>query len=71
MKMHFFESVSHFSKIPQITKHIFLLRSTFFIEDFVKNCMLVLTFCFLTIFQAEGPRLRLHFLSKHPLQKCA
>eukprot|EP00493_Phyllostaurus_siculus_P023893 UN24230 len=34
MTLYFFEFDFDVFKIPQITKHVFLLRSTFFIKDF-------------------------------------
>ena len=71
MKCYFFEFVFDSFKIPQISKHVFLLRSTFVIEDFDEYSILVFKLWFLTFFRAEGPRFRLHFVSKNPLQKCA
>ena len=71
MKCYFLEFVFDSFKIPQISKHVFLLRSTFFIEDFDEYSILVFKLWFLTIFRAEGPRFRLHFVSKNPLQKYA
>ena len=71
MKCYFFEFVFDSFNIPQISKHVFLLRSTFFIEDFDEYSILVFKLWFLTFFRAEGPRFRLHFVSKNPLQKCA
>ena len=71
MKCYFFEFVFDSFKIPQISKHVFLLRSTFVIEDFDEYSILVFKLWFLTFFRAEGPRFRLHFVSKNSLQKCA
>ena len=71
MNCYFFEFVFDSFKIPQISKHVFLLRSTFFIEDFDEYSILVFKLWFLTFFRAEGPRFRLHFVSKNSLQKCA
>ena len=71
MKCYFFEFVFESFKIPQISKHVFLLRSTFVIEDFDEYSILVFKLWFLTFFRAEGPWSRLHFVSKNPLQKCA
>ena len=70
MKCYFFEFVFDSFKIPQISKHVFLLRSTFAIKDFDEYSILVFKLWFLAFFRAEGPRFRLHFVSKNSLQKC-
>ena len=41
MKCYFFEFVFDSFNIPQISKHVFLLRSTFVIEDFDEYSILV------------------------------
>ena len=41
MKLYFFEVAFDFFKISQISKHVFLLRSTFVIEDFDEYSILV------------------------------
>ena len=69
MKCYFFEFVFDSFKIPQISKHVFLLRSIFVIEDLDEYSILVFKLWFLTFFRAESPRFRLHFVSKNPLQK--
>ena len=66
MKCYFFEFVFDSFKIPQISKHVFLLRSIFGIEDLDEYSILVFKLWFLTFFRAEGPRSRLHFVSKIP-----
>ena len=71
MKCYFFEFVFDSFKIPQISKHVFLLRSTFVIEDFDEYSILVFKLRFLTFLRAEVPWFCLHFVSKNPLQKCA
>ena len=60
MKLHFFEFAFDLLKSPQITKHVFLMRSNFVIEDFDYYSILVFTDCFLIMFRAEGPPFRLH-----------
>ena len=50
MKCYFFEFVFDSFKIPQISKHVFLLRSTSFIEDFDEYSILVFKLWFLTFF---------------------
>ena len=69
MKCYFFEFVFDSFKIPQISKHVFLLRSTFVIEDFDEYSILVFKLWFLTFFRAESPRSRLHFVSQKSLTK--
>ena len=54
MKCYFFEFVFDSFKIPQISKHVFLLRSTFVIEDFDEYSILVFKLWLLTFFRAEG-----------------
>ena len=68
MKLYFFEFAFDFFKISQITKHDFLLRSTFVIEDFHRYSILVFANRFLTIFRAEGPSFRLHIYKETPLK---
>ena len=58
-------------KIPQISKYVFLLRPTFFIEDFDAYSILVFKMHFFTIFLADGPPFRLHFVSTNSFQKRA
>ena len=41
MKRYFSEFLKYFFKIPQIPKHLFLLRSTFVIEEFDQYSILV------------------------------
>ena len=65
MKLYFLEFAFDLFKIPQITKHVFLLRSTFVIEDFHVYSILVFTSLFLTKFRAEGPPSRLHFYKEN------
>ena len=55
MKCYFFEFIFDSFKIPQISKHVFLLRSTFVIEDFDEYSILVFKLWFLTFF---GPKAR-------------
>ena len=69
MKCYFLEFVFDSFKIPQISKHVFLLRSTFVIEDFDEYSILVFKLWFFTFFRADGPRSRLHFVSKNPFTK--
>ena len=71
MKCYFFEFVFDFFRIPQIPKHVFLLRQTFVIQDFDEYSILVFKLSILTFFRAKGPRFRLHLVRKNPLQKCA
>ena len=71
MKLYFFEVAFDFFKISQISKHVFLLRSTFVIEDFDEYSILVFKNRFLTIFRAEGPPPRLNFGKGNPFKKHA
>ena len=71
MKFYFFEFAFDFIKIHQITKHVFLLRSNFVIEDFDEYSILVFKSRFLTIWGAEGPPFRLHLYKENPFIKQA
>ena len=68
MKVYFFELAFDLFYIRQITKHVFVLRSTFFIEDFHFYFILVFISRFLTIFRAKGPPFRLHFYKENPFE---
>ena len=71
MKPYSFEFAFDLLKIPQITKHVFLLRSNFVILVFDYYSILVFTSRFSTIFRAEGPPFRLHFYKENPFKKHA
>ena len=71
MRCYFFEFVFDSFKISQISKHVFLLRSAFFIEDLDEYSIPVFKLWFLTIFAGRRPAVRLRFVSENPLQKCA
>ena len=61
MKLYSFEFAFDFFKIPQIVKHVLLLRSTFVIKDFDQYSMLLFQSHFFDYFWAEISPFRLHF----------
>ena len=69
MKCYFFEFVFDSFKIPQISKHVFLLRSTFFIEDLDEYSILDFKLWFLTFFSGRKPAVPLAFYQQKTLTK--
>ena len=65
MKLYFFVLAFDFFKISSITKLVFLLRSTFVIQDLHFYSTLIFISRFLTIFRAKGPPFRLHLYKEN------